>query len=240
MVLSSTFDLFHHCQLTGNVRSRSDGTLRREADVLYSQRRSVMERDPLPELEAPRQRIDVRPFRRKRRLKIHLTVTAQQRLVHVSVEGADKAVAASMRIHCRGIAVIGPAKGLGFACRRGQSEHRYCGHDMPADPNKVCCHREARRYRSASRTWQFCRHRMSCRGNCKSVGLIFAPHARIRNEGGRGAKAVSSCLVHQFHGGELGHGLFARRLAVGRQVPCRVCPGQWSGPASTTSCSRTR
>jgi hypothetical protein len=93
-----------------------------------------MKLDPLPKLEPPNRWIGVRPLGRERRLKLQITISANQRLIHVHVEGGNKTIAARVGIHRGGISIISPAKGLCLARRAERSQQQQREHGASANP----------------------------------------------------------------------------------------------------------
>src|ERR1700758_2596733 len=85
------------------ARSEPGATARfkRKEHIPYRERRSLMKRDAVPQLEPPRHRVDVRPLGRERGFELQVAVAANQRFVNIGVERLDEQVAAGVRIHRR-------------------------------------------------------------------------------------------------------------------------------------------
>ena len=92
-----------------------------------------MKLDPLAQLEAPGIGGGARPFEREPRLQLHVAVAANQRLVHAHVEEQEKRLEPGIGVHRVGVAVIGPAEGLGLG-RGDKRAQREKNANPPIEP----------------------------------------------------------------------------------------------------------
>lgn len=130
--------LLHRRQRAGEVGAGMGRPVEREHHVVGGERGAVMELDPLAQLEPPGGRIGLLPFGGEPGLELHLAVPPQQRLVKALVEQQQKGFLPRIWVHRVGIAVIGPAKGLGLGSpngtKGGQQRDREQRPDCPISP----------------------------------------------------------------------------------------------------------